>query len=291
MKKILLSLSLLSSLAFSADECIGFLTAGNPQKATVCYSKQIKKDNSFNNNYLLAVSYLKQSRFKEALPYLVKAEELAKNTSDIVFVYNRLSVVYSALGNNDLELIYAMKVLDYYLKVDNRKEIATAYVNLASYYDNKGNNDKALEFLNKSLEYDNTDPITYNNFANIYNNLEQYDKAKEYLIIAISKAETKGDISLLCSLKSNLGVLNYFSSNYVDAQKILLESNSICIKLNVLDSIANSYIYLGFISLKLNDIESAKNYYKKAEPLVNQIGEKGIYADLVDLKSELDKKD
>lgn len=193
------------------------------------------------------------------------------------------------MGSSELELIYAMKSLNYYLKTDETANIATAYSNLASYYGNQKDYSKALDYFNKSLEYDSSDPITYNNIANIYNNLKQFDKSEANLLIAISKAETLGDISLLCSLKSNLGVLKYFSGDYVFSQKTLLEANSICSKLNILDSVANSYIYLGFVSIELNDLVSANQYYNKVKPLVEQIGDQGISYDLSSLKSKLNK--
>ena len=47
MKKTLLSLSILASLSFSAEDmCIGLYNAGDYQKAGDCYIKELKTNNS-----------------------------------------------------------------------------------------------------------------------------------------------------------------------------------------------------------------------------------------------------
>lgn len=56
MKKILLILSLLT-LSASANDCYSFFKVSDFKKSSECYSKLIKKDNSFNNNYYLGLSF------------------------------------------------------------------------------------------------------------------------------------------------------------------------------------------------------------------------------------------
>lgn len=290
MKKILLGLSILASLSFSAEDmCIGLFRAGDFQKAGDCYIKQIKKNNSFDNNYFVSVSLLKQGRVKEALPYLQKAEQLASIERDLALIYSWLSVSYSALGNRELELAYDMKVLNINLKNNNKKDISSAYNNLGQYYSNIEDYNKALEYFNKSLEFseEKEKATTYNNMALIYNYLENYDKSNEFYNKSINLRLNSGDYLGLCNSKTNFGASLYNQKKYQEADKVLKEVNVICHNAGNISSEADSFIFLGASSLKQNDLASAKFYYNQAKPLANKSGNGVVLGKLADLEERI----
>lgn len=154
MKKILLGLSIVASLSFSAeDSCYGLYKVGNYQKSGDCYLKELKKSNSFDNNFFVGMSLKHQGRDNESLIYLQKAEQLASSERDLSLTYSYLSVAYSNLGNDELDLAYTMKFLNSSLKRNHKEDISTAYNNLGGYYDSMKDYNKALEYYNKSLEF------------------------------------------------------------------------------------------------------------------------------------------
>lgn len=290
MKKILLGLSILASVSFSAEDiCSGLFSAGDYPKAGDCYVKQIKKNNSFDNNYFVGVSFLKQGRVKEALPYLQKSEQLASSEDDLVAIYSWLSVAYSYLGNRELELAYDMKVLNITLKTNNKKNISKAYNNLGLYYDNMNDNNKALEYYNKSLEFseEKEKATAYNNIAIIYDNLNNYDKSNEFYNKSINVALNNGNYLQLCSTKTNFGGSLYDQEKYQEADKTLKEANTICHNAGDISKEANSLIYLGLSSLKQNNLQLAKSYYNQAKLLANKSGIRTILGNLAALEQKI----
>lgn len=292
MKKILLGLSILASLSFSAEDiCSGLYDAGNFQKSGDCYIKQTKKNNSLGNNYFAGDSLLQQGIVKEALPYFQKAEQLATREGELSVIYNRLSIVYSDLGNKELELAYAMKYLNINIKRNNFKEISTAYNGLGIYYHNLNNYDKSLEYYLKSIDYKKSDEdfsSTYGNIAYNYQITNNYDKADEYYNKAIESSIKSGNYSGLCTLKTNLGSFKLFKmKNYAEADRILNEANSICQNAGKISGQANSIIHLGFSSIEQNNIELAKSYYNQAKPLALKSGDKVILENLENLENDI----
>ncbi len=290
MKKFLLGLSILASLSFSAEDiCSGVYDAGDYQKASDCYIKQIKKSNSLVNNYFAGNSLLSQGRVKESLPYLQKAEQLASSEGDLALIYNSLSISYSNLGNRELELAYKMKFLNISLKNNNKRNIGKAYSNLGMYYSNMNDENKALEYYNKSLEFfeEKDKTTTYNNMALIYDNLNNYDKSNEYYNKSINIAVNNGDYLSLCNTKTNFGGSLYYQEKYQETDKVLKEANTICHNAGDIISEANSLIYLGYSSLKQNDLQSAKSYYIQSKPLANKSGDIAILGNLANLEKKI----
>ncbi len=292
MKKILLGLSILASLSFSAEYiCSGLYDAGNFQKSGDCYIKQTKKNNSLDNNFFAGDSLLQQGIVKEALPYFQKAEQLATREGELSVIYNRLSIVYGDLGNKELKLAYAMKYLNINIKRNNFKEISTAYNGLGVYYAELDNYDKALEYYLKSIDYKKSDEdftSTYGNIAYNYQITNNYNKADEYYNKAIDSSIKSGNYSGLCTIKTNLGSFNLFKmKNYAEADRILNEANSICQNAGEISGQANSIIHLGFSSLEQNNIESAKSYYNQAKPLALKSGDKVILENLETLENDI----
>lgn len=290
MKRVLLSVALLSTLAFSGEDiCSGVYNAGDYQKASDCYINQVKTNNSAYNNYYAGNSLTQQGRYKEALPYMQKAEQLSSDEENLGSIYNNLSVIYSKLRNEELELTYKMKYLNISLKMGDKSKIGRAYNNLGSYYDNMNDNNKALEYYFKALDYypENEKSTTYNNIAIVYENLYNYDKVNEFYNKSIDISEKTGDYLSLCSSKTNFGIFQYKQEKYLEADKMLSDANTICHNAGKISTEANSLIYLGKSALKQNNLQSAKSYYDRAKPLANKSGNSIILGNLKSLEDKL----
>lgn len=290
MKKVLLGLSILASLSFSAEDiCYGLYKVENYQKSGDCYIKQLKISNSFDNNFLAGASLSNQGRYKEALLYLQKAEQLGSSERDLGLTYSFLSVVYSSLGNDELDLAYTMKFLNNSLKRNHKKDISSAYNNLGGYYHSMKDYNKALEYYNKSLEFkeEKDNGLAYNNMALIYGELENYDKSNEFYNKSINARLNRGDYLGLCNSKTNFGTSLYKQERYQEADKVLKEANPICHNTGDISIEANSFIVLGLSSLKQQDLQLAKSYYNQAKPLANKSGESTILSNLADLEKRI----
>lgn len=291
MKKVLLGVALLSTFAFSAqDICSDVFRAGDFQKASDCYTNQVKINNSADNNFFAGSSLLQQGRVKEALPYMQKAEQLETKEADLGFIYNRLSMIYSDLGNSELELAYNMKFLNISLKSGNKKNIGIAYGNLGHYYANLKDYNKSLEYRFKSLDYitENEISITYSNIAEVYNDLNNYNKASEFYNKAIELNLKSGDYLSLCNVKANYGSSQYNQKKYSEADKTLSEANKICHNAGDIANEANSLIFLGKSAIKQKNLQLAKSYYDRAKPLVNKSGHVTLLNSLKYLENKID---
>lgn len=287
MKKILSILFLLSSFAF-ADDCLGLYIAGDYEKSGSCFIDLLKNDKSSFNYIEAGVSLSKQGRYKEALQYLKKAEQLSKSERDLMICYSHLSTLYSYLGDKNNELFYDMKFLNLALKIENKSAIGSAYNNLGSYYQNIDDN-KALEYFSKALEYkeEKERAMTYQNMAISYDNLNDKAKAEEFYKKVIDISINTGDYWDLCVVKTGLGVF-YRNENRIDeAISTLNDSKNICHKAGYISREANALITIGVIYAKKGDKISAKEYYTEAKPLAEKSGDKVVLNNLEYLNSKL----
>ena len=148
---------------------------------------------------------------------------------------------------------------------------------------------KALEYYYKSLEIsqEKDNGSTYNNIAMVYQKLENYDKANEFHNKSINARLNIGDYLGLCNSKTNFGSFLYIQKKYQEADKTLKEANTICHNAGEISDEANSFIVLGYSSLKQQDLQSAKSYYIQAKPLANKSGNSAILDNLTDLEERI----
>lgn len=290
MIKKFLSLSLLASFSLaSSDLCMSIYKTGDFKKASDCFIKQTKQNNSASNNFFTGDSLLEQGRFIEAQPYLEKAEELEQKEDKLSDIYNRLSLVYSSLGNRDLEYKYDMKYLNTNLKLNNLDEVSVAYSNLGLFYSKQGNKQEALNNYFKSLDLkgEKENGTTLSNIATVYTSLEQFDNAIDFYNKAIDRYSYFQDNKGICLAKTNLGSLYYTISFLQQANDSLFAANSICHEINFIPNEANSFILLGLTALKQHKVDAAKVFYKQAEPLAKKSGDNTILNNLKVLENSL----
>ena len=183
--------------------------------ASTCISKY---PDSYSGYMAKGNIYYYQNRYKEALPYLLKSEELGEVETSILF---KISYSYSTLEDYKKALEYANKMIfldkknpvAYYRKgfvYYNQKDIEPAlknfleaeklgldqndwggmYSRMSWIYQSKNDNEKALYYSNKALSYDIKDSFDYYRMGclQMYG-LENNTEALKYFKLALKHAE------------------------------------------------------------------------------------------------------
>lgn len=284
MKKLTLSLlyaGLITTTAIAEDICNGAHQAQNYPQAAECYVQQLKIKQTYNNLIRAGISYTNLGRYKEALPYLKKAEKKAMTPFDYTVAYSWLGTVYGNTGDSIQELAYGMKFLDLTLKSENRGNTGSAYSNLGEYYRKQKQLQKSLEYYEKALEYkeESERAPTYGNMAVLYSNLENYPKAEEMYQKAVEITQKIGDYNALGGHKTELGIFYFSQDRYTDARKTLEESRTISDNGGDVSSEAHSLSILSIIDYREGHIIEAKVKAAEGLRLAKQSGSNAVLGD------------
>lgn len=147
-------------------QCMGTLAYFHQEyreydKAIIEYKMAYKLADSANNvgekaTNLMGIgsTYYLQERYKEALPYFLQADVLAKQINDDIGVLqnlNNIALCYSDMGETTKALGYYSKALIGYQKHEMHSEEANLYYNLGCLYEKEKSFKKAIQNFSKSL--------------------------------------------------------------------------------------------------------------------------------------------
>ncbi len=152
--------------------------------------------NDPNAHRCLGESYHAIGEFKLALEHMKKAKDLTSNVEDLMYIFNRIGMIYSDMGYLDRALIYYTGSLSLARNLGNRVAEAAVLNNIAGIYYRAGELDKALDYYEESLKLQTDEKekaTTYNNIAIIYSSKGNYQKAVEYFQKAIEIHKMSGD--------------------------------------------------------------------------------------------------
>lgn len=297
MKKIILSVVLIfASLDIShaqqeVDTCFAYIKAGDYQRAFEAGKKAVKLyPKNGGANYCLGDAYARIGQFKLALPYMKEAERISTSKQDLMFVYNKLGLIFDGMGDYDNALFYDNKYLFLARELGNKKEEATALNNIAGIFNAKGITDKALSYYEESLKLkDEQDKAaTYNNIGGIYHQKGEFQKAIEYGKKALEISERNGDYHGAARGMLNLGDTYRETKDFVHAEEYLTQGLKSILKVGDKNWEANAYKYLGRFYRDKGEIHKAKDYLTKAYNLYDSIGAKGDAQDALEGLKELD---
>lgn len=240
---------------------------------------QIGKIYFFWGKYQKAEDY-----YKKQLQLLEKIR--GKNNIAYAQALNNLSVIYNALGRNDLieknlqESISIKEALG-----DADTSYAKSLNNLGQIYLDKGKYPEAEKFLKKSLEIklnkigeeSSTTAMSYLNLGNLHNAVGNKDEAlkdylKAYQIFKKTTAETNPD--RLTSI-FQLATINSILGNNDEAKKLLNEAEDIqkIDPSNINFESANAMYNLAQLKIRLGLVEDAKEILLPIiEPFKSKIG-------------------
>lgn len=143
----------------------------------------------------IAVIYLKQEDYEQAIFYLKKSYTLQKNDEDRYTIFNNLGIAHEKMGRYNQALKYYFKSYELCVKNSEYKKQAIPLSNIGGVYLIQGAYDKALVQFKKVIEIEERNGLrrdlllTYTNISIVYRMLKDYEKALFYLNKAESLAE------------------------------------------------------------------------------------------------------
>lgn len=150
-----------------------------------------------NAYYYKGYGQVKVGKYAEAVYYYKKAEEQSMATNDVKLKYKiaeSLSLINEIIGNNQLQLHYALKALSHVQGIDNKKWEADALFNVGLAYSRLMCEDSTIYYLSKMepfIEYipQSELPSFLSNIAYLYKQ-NKPQKAKDYLQKSLAIKET-----------------------------------------------------------------------------------------------------
>ncbi|MBY9005524.1 MAG: tetratricopeptide repeat protein [Candidatus Lokiarchaeota archaeon] len=228
---------------------IGWVYAqkGELDQAKLFSEKSLELRKNLGNNLDLAWSYHTfgwilslQGDYERALTFINKGLDLRKgleNKLDLAWSYHEIAWISSTIGQLDFAFKNAKLSLKLRLDIGNTQDIAWSYACLAKIYYQKGELDQAIEYANKSHKL----------FIEVGN---KADIAYSYQIIAQIHYQN-GNIE---------STLNYLEQSLALRKEIYSTLH-----------ISHNLFLLIYISLEINDMQRAKQYFNDLEELnINQ---------------------
>lgn len=102
---MLLTLAPLSWAGKDRDACWNFKKAGDYQRAIASGKRAVKAEPRNAESYFcLGDAYFMSGELKLALPELRQSERLASSKSDLMYIYNKLGMILSKMGDKEQAL-------------------------------------------------------------------------------------------------------------------------------------------------------------------------------------------
>ncbi|SDG47728.1 tetratricopeptide repeat protein [Psychroflexus sediminis] len=247
------------------------------------YFRKIKNETGTADNLInLGNVYQNQGDFDKALQVFSEARGINENLKDLRIKASILSgegLIAEKKGEFDRAVKKLSESLELFKELEVPRMVLGMYNNLANIARKQGNYLKSIEYFENALitAEDINNPrlqgIILNNLANSYLDINDDDKAASLYRQAIDLI--KGiDKSTYASLLSNLAIIQTNKKQYDKALKSLDsaltiyrdQGNKIYVA-NTLSNIANNH-------LKLENISEAKNFYKEAKLIAEEMDDK-----------------
>jgi len=209
----------------------------------------------------------------DSLKLACSLEEDSKRLADN---YNRLAMLY-AYSNIDSLLKYANKGLEVARTNNYKQGEGDALFYLSYGYDQTGDWEIAIENLENAIlifkETKDTVSLvgSYLNLGVLYSYGTQQVKALEYIIKAKNLAETTEDGFGLPEAYTNIGSFYEYLKEYRSAYRYYLKALEIEEEKNATDNISMSNIALGYINIKLKNLDEALINLEQAQKLMPEI--------------------
>ncbi len=271
---------------------------------------------SYNN---IGNIYYSQGNYPEALKNQfasLKLEQVNGNSPNeatakegkkgVAASYNNIGVVYMHQGNLPEALKSHFASLKIKETIGDKKGIASSYNNIANIYNDQGNYPEALKNSIAALKiYEalgNKDGIAsaYNNIGAICNDQGNYPEALKNYFASLKIQEAIGDKQGIATSYNNLGAIYAYQGNLPKASpaernqsfgralKNYLSALKIHEAIGDKYGAATSFINLGALSTKLNNLTEASDYLNKGLELSKMISGKDLIKDSYKGLAELD---
>lgn len=223
----------------------------------------------------------------ERIDFLKKTiKEVTPNNDEIVanlpVLYNYISFEYYQKNDSENAIKSAFKGVEYALIVKKKfglekSNLEFSYYNLALGYRSAGDFVNYKKYLNLSLinsSFEDSKGYIFQNLGDYYLSYKQIDSAFYYTKMAKENYSKMNNKISMADISLNLATLYYEKQEYEKAkQELNPETLHLLIDSEIIN--AQHYALLGKIEVKLNNLQSAKQYLDKSLQLI-QIDEEKI---------------
>lgn len=237
----------------------------------------------------------KEGDSKKEIEYYQKALELTKDSGDELqkaITYGNVANSYANMGFHQTAMEYTLKSIRISEKIDDR--IGVAFMNrlMAFNYEEINNYEKALEHLNiaaKIFIEENTAPeraYTYLVIARIHGKKKEFSKALS-LLDSAKTIYNNSNLDYGNALVAKEFVDYYIKTNQYEKAKNNAEQAIEYYKKNSLNlDLADSYLKLSLIYIKLKNIKYAHIFLGNAKKLIKSLNSYSLWSDYYKYNSE-----
>lgn len=266
-----------------SSKVLAYLTIGdyfennNPDSALFYYRLAEKSAIKCSCEQLIAKSLnyqslvlINQGLYSEALYKIDSASQYQTDSLLKMKIKYNLAVLYMQTGFYKKAFVEFKKLLVFLSENDYRSYQGVVYFNIALIYRQLEAYDSAFYNIEKAIEIKKEMADTFNivldfsMYASIYLATNNYSEAEKYLYQAKDLAIKNNYLVLLSDIYYYLGKIKFLRGLNKEAVAFYLKSLQINKKLGDLSSMIGSYLILSEVSIKTNDLYSAKKYVDSA---------------------------
>lgn len=190
-----------------------------------------------DNLAMLGLTYMRQSKYEEALQYMRRCYQLDVKSGDPDRISSSLNTIAGTLlaaGNPEEAEGYILKAIGYAKQVDNPSRMAVIY-GMASEIEHAAHNDEqALLYADSACVMESTTGNTYKMMvrltqkASILDGLRRYEEAEAILKTVVPFFRQVGDQMSLAISLNKAGLAAYGQEKYDEALQYLYEAIEVC---------------------------------------------------------------
>lgn len=189
-------------------------------------------------------------------------------------IYNNLAIAFSNLKQTDSAIHYYFQALRSDEKKLDQTTKGIILGNIAVEYSNKKDYRNAIKHYTEAIQYLEASKADLVNLANNYVNLgvafrmqHESDSALKWFYLGKKLYQEIEDQAGVARVALNLGNLLTDLNRYEEGEKSYFESLEICKQLRISQGITMNYINLGSLYQKINKLNKALFYLRKADSL------------------------
>lgn len=175
----------------------------------------------------IAIVYLDQARYQEALDTYKKSLDIARNELHDrrieATVLDNMGTIYGSSGHYAQALTFFQQGLDIRTDLKDQEGIAYSLNNIGENYSEQGQYDAAIQKLNQALSIANSLDLQslkstiFGNLANVYQSQGDYDQAEKLYCDSLALEQNRGSKPGEARVLHNLGGLSTVRGQYAQA--------------------------------------------------------------------------
>lgn len=261
--------------------CFDFLGAQDYARAvneakSLFKRKGLAREDERSAQLCLGSAHRATGRFREALPAVLRAESLSRNTQDLAITYFLLGSIYLGIDDLDRAELYTQRAIKAYKELGNTNLESAGINNLAVIFKNRGDLDRALTLFRESIALEPDGVLkstTLNNIATIHIERKEFDAAAKLLREAVEISRSRGDGHKTALSQLNLGEVLRQQGELVEAEQELTAGLNAVQLIGDRSLEAMAYGNLGMLEMDRKDIPAARGWFNRAVQTYRVIGQ------------------